>query len=164
MEDKNGWVYYRNEDDGNKLYKKSADGKENIKLCDVGCLSVVVSGGFVYFIRYEEHKTNCICRIKTDGSGFQYLNDSDSANLNVRGAWVYYDLVVYDDIDGENEYYPYKMRIDGSNNIAVTETEESESSLADRMADQAKGIVSQSTEEMDEYYTKLLKSMGVEPE
>ena len=151
-----GWIYFASDEDNKRLYKMRRDGSGKQKLSDDACISIGVSGDWVYYIDFTQHHTNRICRVRTDGSRKQFLNDEDCANLRVEGDWLYYDIVRYDDIDSKDEYYPHKMRTDGTENQKVRE-----STLADRMDDQAKGIVSQVNPETEEYFAKLAERLGL---
>lgn len=69
----NDWVYYINEDDGNKLYKIKLDGGSRTKICDdrLDNYYTEIVNGWIYY--QNSNDGNKYYRIKTDGTERQLL-------------------------------------------------------------------------------------------
>ncbi len=100
------WVYYINNNDGDKIYKIKTDGSSRTRLNDdeSWCLNVV--GGWIYYSTQSEPG---IYKIKTDGSSLMRFHDDIclfAHEINVVGDWIYY-------VDPYQEYKIFKMKTDG---------------------------------------------------
>lgn len=97
-----GWLYYGNFSDNNKLYKISADGSGKTKLTDdqIGYLNA--ADGWIFYLNMSDYR---VYRIRTDGTERTKLNDTDSSIVCIMDGWVYYG-----GFNGE----VYKMKTDGS--------------------------------------------------
>ncbi|AKN30263.1 hypothetical protein Ccar_05255 [Clostridium carboxidivorans P7] len=116
------WIYYRNLDDGSKLYKKNeAQEAEKIKLSDRSASNINVVGDWVYFIDFIDDFNTKICKVKTDGSdetivckanydSGPYAND-DKWDMTVVGDWIYYHDDYY---AGDGKDSIYKIKTDGT--------------------------------------------------
>ena len=105
--DGSGWVYYRSEQDGWKLYKARFDGSEKVLLSDDYPSEINVLDGWVYYTNYLDNFS--IYRIRTDGRDRQKLVDGYCANLHVAQSGLYFDKR-----DEENGRHVYQGRLDGS--------------------------------------------------
>jgi hypothetical protein len=99
ISEKDGWVYYINESDGNKLYKIKEDGTSKQKLTDEYAYQLNIIGDWIYF-----YSQNFIYKIRTDGSN-KYV--AMNISLDISGNWTY-------GID-DFTYRLKRTRIDGSN-------------------------------------------------
>jgi hypothetical protein len=65
----NGWIYYSNASDGNKLYKIKVDGTSKTKLNDIAtsCINVVDNWIF-YSGEFSAYYPNGLYRMKIDGT------------------------------------------------------------------------------------------------
>lgn len=60
------WIYYRNTQDSNRLYKAMLNGDYKTKISDDSVVSLNVVGNTLYYINEKDNK---IYSLKTDGSG-----------------------------------------------------------------------------------------------
>lgn len=67
-----GWIYHRDESDGNKLYKVKTDGSGKVKLCDETPTRINIVDDWVYF--YTDAPKYQFMRIKKDGSDLQTVD------------------------------------------------------------------------------------------
>jgi hypothetical protein len=105
------WVYFRNANDNDKLYKMMNDGTKKTKICDDKAYSINIVNEYIYYTNGWEGN---IFRIKTDGSGRTQLNKEDSSAVKVAGGWIYYQHPW-----GYNRDMK-KMKLDGSDVRTVT--------------------------------------------
>lgn len=88
------WIYYSNADDGNKLYKISMDGSQNIKLNDEETKYINLSDGWTYYAFYNMRQPaspeSGIYKVKTDGSGKTRVSSDYAMFVMVEGDWIYY--------------------------------------------------------------------------
>jgi len=105
---KDGYIYYRSESDGWKLYKAKPDGTEKTKLSDriPECINVLV--GWVYFCDYTDNFS--IYKVRTDGTDEIKLVDGYCKNLYVAESGMYFDMR-----DGNNSPQIYHADLDGKN-------------------------------------------------
>ena len=101
----NGWIYYANYDDDEKLYKSKSDGRDFVKLCDDVVYNINVVGEWVYYVVYDD-KSN-IYKIRTDGTKRSLVCDDEVSDMIVVGDWIYYSNIS----DG---FCLYKIKVDGS--------------------------------------------------
>jgi len=85
---KEGWIYYRNDNDGYKIYKIRPDGsgRQKVNNDNSGCINLV--DDWLYYYNLVDGYN--IYKIRTDGTGRQKINNDESSNINVVGDWIYY--------------------------------------------------------------------------
>ncbi len=104
------WIYYYSEG----VYKIRTDGTERTHLISERAGSLNVFGDWIYFVNIDRE----ICRIRTDGSGFEIIENAHRASrLNVVDEWIYH-IWSYD-----AGSYIYRVRNDGSGYEQVTGNE-----------------------------------------
>lgn len=81
---------------------------EDIKLCDVGGISLNVNKDYLYFIGIQD---NNIYKVKTSGSTPVKMSTKTASSLVVKGQYIYFTVAD----QATNEYSLYSMRLDGSN-------------------------------------------------
>lgn len=86
-----GWIYYVNPDDENKLYRMRLNVTNNTKLYDKPVKSVHLYENWLFFIDCSD--AHAMYRMRTDGTGAEKVIDlsSDAEILNVYGSIIYYD-------------------------------------------------------------------------
>lgn len=110
------WIYYRNFNDNDKLYKMKLDGTNNIKLCNDRAYSINVVGDFIYYLTSVENSNSYIKKIKIDGSNESIMMSSSNpiTFLNVCGDNIYY--IMMNIINVNQWYYSInEMKTDGTN-------------------------------------------------
>lgn len=102
--EKAGWIYYNENNDGDKLYKVSKDNTEAIKISDDTAVYINILGDFIYYSSYlDEGK---LYKMKLDGTQRTKLSDDSVEQIIVEGEWIYY--VNFEDGN------IYKIKTDGS--------------------------------------------------
>lgn len=115
----NGWVYFKNWDDGGALYKIRTDGSDKTKLNNDESNSINVVGNWVYYsagFNAETGEFGCLYKIRTDGSQKTQLNNDWSDYINVVDGWIYY-------CNRSDNGYLYKMKTDGTEKEKLNEDE-----------------------------------------
>ncbi len=107
-----GWVYYKNTEDGNKLYKAREDGSTVTKLDDgeVNCLDV--SEGWVYFSSKSDQDK--LYKISINGVGKVKLGDYACDYIDVYGDWIYF-------INKSDYSKIYRMKLDGTGGAVISQ-------------------------------------------
>jgi hypothetical protein len=103
-----GYIYYRSERDGWRLYRARPDGSDKAKVRDRIGHNINVLDGWVYFLDY--HEGFPIYRIRTDGTEETKLVDGYCNNLYVADSGMYFDMR-----DESNFSHIYRADLDGSN-------------------------------------------------
>jgi len=98
------WIFYINQNDGDKIYKKHYDGTQNQKLNDDESSHLNILNDWIYY----EHSSGYIYKIRTDGTENQQLSEFWSDDFVVDGDWVYYHNLNKGSLD--------KVNIDGTQN------------------------------------------------
>ncbi|GLC29699.1 DUF5050 domain-containing protein [Clostridium omnivorum] len=80
--------YYRNGEDGGKLYRAKVDGTEKVKLNDDSVESINVIGNWIYYRNLLD--SSSIYRIKNDGTERSRIVSDNFSNFIVEGGWIYY--------------------------------------------------------------------------
>lgn len=114
MAQKGDWIYYRNGEDGNKLYKVHINGSQRQKLTDDACYCIGVVGDFVYYS--NESEDDALYRVRLDGSEREMLSSDKTFYINVVGDWIYYK-------NGSDGNCMYKIRTDGTARQKLTDHE-----------------------------------------
>ncbi|MDQ6419088.1 DUF5050 domain-containing protein [Paenibacillus sp. LHD-117] len=106
-----GWIYYRNGSDEDKMYRVHTDGTDNQKISDdIPNLLCNVSGGWVYYGLREDPG---FFKVKIDGTEKVKLSDDRPYYLHVLGDMILYkDLNLTEDTDSEENLI--LMKTDGS--------------------------------------------------
>ena len=142
-----GYVYYRSESDGWKLYRAKPDGSDKSKISDRIADRINVLDGWVYFLDFSEEFP--IYKVRTDGTDEIKLVDGYCSNLYVAESGIYFDIrddknipnVCRTDLDGGNMtmlmpeaalmyYYEGKVYL-GSNPFGVYDIETGEETILD---------------------------------
>ena len=121
----NGWIFYGNTSDGEKLYKMKIDGTGKIKLSDDIAYTLQVVDDYVYF----GSKNSNLIKVKIDGTNKLTIAQSITGNQKIIDGWVYY--VEFNNPKNASEGNRIvKVRIDGTEktylsdygvNIAIVE-------------------------------------------
>ena len=85
-----GWLYYANRADQNRLYKRSADCSQNIKLCDDTVSHLNAANGWIVYYNHPEKRISCI-----DSAGerkFDFV-----LGVNAGSVIWYHNMIFYDD-------------------------------------------------------------------
>lgn len=107
-----GYIYYRSERDGWKLYKAKPDGSSKKKVSDRVVENINVLGEWVYFIDHMDD--NSIYKIRTDGTDMKKLVDGWCYNLYVAESGMYFDKR-----DEHNDSQIYAADLDGKNMVML---------------------------------------------
>ncbi len=86
-----GWIYYANPSDENKLYKMSIDGTDITKLYHSPAGYIAASGGWVYFTETDDIDGD-VRRIRTDGTDEERIVEGISVSYinTADNNWIYY--------------------------------------------------------------------------
>ncbi|NLK52794.1 MAG: DUF5050 domain-containing protein, partial [Syntrophomonadaceae bacterium] len=84
----NGYFFYRNEADYNKLYKISLKGTGKTKLSEDVPYYLIVDGDWIYYSNYSWG--GYLFKIKTDGTERSALNEVHSVELSLVDGWLTY--------------------------------------------------------------------------
>ena len=103
-----GYIYYRSESEGWRLYRALPDGSNKTKVSDRYASCINVLDGWVYFLDYPEDFP--IYKVRTDGTEEIKLVDGYCSNLYVAESGIYFDKR-----DENNVPYIYRADLDGSN-------------------------------------------------
>lgn len=99
------WIYYRNDADGECLYKIKTDGTIKTKLNNEKSSNMQVVDDWVYYTSDVNDKRH-LYKIRIDGS-----NKTDTKikvdSVNIGSDWIFY-------ANQEDEYRLYKIRTDGT--------------------------------------------------
>jgi Leucine-rich repeat (LRR) protein len=106
------WIYFRNDWDGQKLYKVKMDGTGEKKLSNDIAVDVAVDGDWVYYTK--DYTGSYLTKIKTDGTGKKVLNNDVTANIKPYGDWVFYLNI--------QDHHIYKVKKDGTKRTKVSNT------------------------------------------
>jgi len=104
-----GWLYFINSKDGDKIYKMQIDGtkgfNDSVKVNDDKCSFLNIADGWLYYQNRSDGEA--IYKIRTDGTERQKLNNNPSKFINLTDDWIYY-------LTEENDIY--KITINGTDN------------------------------------------------
>lgn len=102
--DSDGYTYYDNTGDGEKLYRLDTTGTYNTVISNDKAQYINVLQDYIYYSNYSDHEK--LYRMKKDGSGKEKLSDEMCAYVTISGDYIYYCNHL------ENGTI-YKMRKDG---------------------------------------------------
>ena len=103
-----GYVYYRSESDGWRLYRAKPDGAEKTKLSNAAPDCINVLDGWVYFLNYWDGFS--IWKVRTDGTDETKLFGGYCGDLYVAESGMYFDMR-----DENNSPSVYRADLDGGN-------------------------------------------------
>ncbi|HCW04019.1 MAG TPA: hypothetical protein DGK91_05460 [Clostridium sp.] len=106
----NDWLYYRNTQDGGRLYRSKLNSENRIRLTNEAVESINVIGNRIYYINTSDK--NKIYSMKTDGSDRRLLLNESAENLIACGDKLFYK--------SKTDYRAYRINTDGTEKIRVT--------------------------------------------
>ncbi len=109
----NGWIYYSNPADQNRIYKAKPDGTEKKLLCSDIADYIAVDGDWIFYTNGLEDFN--LYKIKTDGTQRIALTTTDTcACPNIVDDYIYYN-------NAKDNGYMYKIKKDGTSRKKVTD-------------------------------------------
>lgn len=106
--------------DGYGIQKSKLDGSESVRLALQRPVDdLAIYDGWLYYTT-EDARHN-LCRIKTDGTSDETLNNEYSTDISIVGEWIYYKLGTKDIASGNYVFSYYRMHLDGSENQQIEE-------------------------------------------
>lgn len=122
------WVYYINRTDAahfeeySRIFRIRPDGSGREQVSTDPADYFNISGDEIYFINYEDHS---LSRIRTDGTLQSKISDTPMVNMVIYEDTIYY-------INGENgENNIWKMNLDGTENVRISEDNATTLNLSD---------------------------------
>jgi len=106
----NDWIYFRNTQDGGRLYKSRLNSESKVRLTNEAVESVNIIGNRIYYINTSDNYK--IYSIKTDGSDRKLLVNEPTENLIASGDKLFYK--------SKTDYKAYRINTDGSQKIRIT--------------------------------------------
>lgn len=110
MDMEDNWIYYSSI---LGIYKVRDDGTDKTELFNRSAEYIQVGDGWVYFVESGDYN---ICRIKTDGTGFEQIGDDFACALKHEAGWLYYR-------NADAGHCIFRIRTDGSDRQQVTTDE-----------------------------------------
>ncbi len=109
------WIYYKNFENGGKIYKFNTESEEDVQVNNVDSWFINVVGDWIYYTETQlsgtgfssREERHLLSKIRTDGSGHQQFDDINANFVNVVGNWIYYA-----NLDDDSKIY--RIRTDGS--------------------------------------------------
>ncbi|MBZ9687206.1 DUF5050 domain-containing protein [Clostridium estertheticum] len=101
---KDGWVYYNENKDADKLYKVTVGNDKATKICDDTAIYINILGDWIYYSNFSDEGK--LYKIKFDGTERTKLSDDLVDQITVENEWIYY-------INNEDGFI-YKIKTDGS--------------------------------------------------
>lgn len=95
----------------NQLYKMNLDGGEKTYIVDVYPEGFDISEDWIYYFTPDRHS---LSKIKIDGSEISKIADVYGGYPKVSDGWIYYNRIF-----DEAPSVPYKIRLDGTNDMPV---------------------------------------------
>jgi hypothetical protein len=81
-----GWVYYRNVNDSNSVYKIRKDGSGNKKISNISVTGLVLSNNVIYFTG----KDNKLYKMSKNGGNVVRLSNTGVQYIVISNGWIYY--------------------------------------------------------------------------
>ena len=103
--EKDDWIYYSNNTDGDKLYKATKDNDKITKISDDIPLYINALDGWVYYSNLSDEGK--LYKIRIDGSQRTKLTNDFAEEITVENEWIYY-------ISALEDYKLYKIKTDGT--------------------------------------------------
>ena len=129
-----GTIYFANPNDNNTLYSMNSDCTNAKKLNNDSIASINVCGNYIYYVRNNFNAENAgmifrgqlfgVYRTNLDGQNCEVLYDHLSGIVSIYGNYMYYQH--YDD---KTAFNLYKIKIDGTGNTKLSDTEYNPSSI-----------------------------------
>ncbi|MBU3209280.1 DUF5050 domain-containing protein [Clostridium algidicarnis] len=114
VEDKEGYIYYVNNADKEKVYKIGADGGFDRMILEDKAQYLNESGDWIYYSNYNDEGK--MYKVKKDGTERQKILDDKSAYINISGEDIYYS-------NHTNGGKLYRIKKDGSDvKVSATNT------------------------------------------
>ncbi|HEX7556197.1 MAG TPA: DUF5050 domain-containing protein, partial [Leptolinea sp.] len=110
------WIYYRNDNDGGKIYRINIDASKKELLNSDNSYNITVSGDWVFY--RNESDAGKLYRIPVEGGAHKKLNDEFSTFIYPAGEWIYYQNHTGGDTI-------YRIRMDGSGREKLTDGQSS---------------------------------------
>lgn len=110
--EKDGWIYFLNSSDNEKLYKINVDDSGMTKISDDSPLFINVEGDWIYYSNNNDQ--NKLYRVKTDGTKRSKLSDDLALNIYTADNVVYYS-------NKADNMSLYKINGDGTDRIKLSE-------------------------------------------
>ena len=122
----NEWIYYTDPQTKNSIYKIRIDGTGKIQIYDKPSINLNVYGDWIYFrndesIRSKSEYCRNLCKIKTDGTCFTKVSDSELYDYNgncscigIVGNLAFFNCT-------SNCAYICKIDTDGLNDITIVD-------------------------------------------
>ncbi|MDP2814932.1 MAG: DUF5050 domain-containing protein [Erysipelotrichaceae bacterium] len=108
-----GWIYYVNNDDENRIYKMSMDGEENEMLIDVSALKLNASDEGLVFISVKDDGNQLMISDYKSGEMKVLADNVDQLTLVVQD-WVYFNKA-------SDQEKLYRVKVDGSDEMKVND-------------------------------------------
>ena len=115
--EKGDWIYYRNHNDNNWLYKIKKDGTEKTIIIDDAPYNINVIGDWIYYT--NEYYYENLYKIKTDGSERTPVSEDMTDFIMAKGDWIYFTSVGTD--IGGTDYQMRKIRVIDNNKESLLE-------------------------------------------
>lgn len=86
-----GWIYYRNLFDDNRIYRMRPDGSESSRLNEDRSWYVSLVNNWIFYINQDDGDR--IYKMRIDGSEIKPLSDDRFSTLNLTYEWIYFGLM-----------------------------------------------------------------------
>lgn len=100
---KDGWIYYRNTEDYDKLYRIRTDGNDKTKLSDTTASGLQIVDDWIYYVDLSSN----LYKVKNDGSDNTKVLDEKLYYYVIKGDYLYYG-------NEEDKEKLYKIKLDGT--------------------------------------------------
>ena len=107
----NGWIYYSNSTDNDKLYKSTENQDKIVKIGDDIPLYINVLGDWIYYSNLSDEGK--LYKIKIDGTQRTKLTNTIVEEIRVENEWIYY-------LNASQDYEIYKIKTNGTSNTKLT--------------------------------------------
>lgn len=112
----NGWIYYTNQSDYQRIYKMKIGDSKGQKLSDDPYASHLnVIDDWIYYVDSQ----GGLCKMKTDGSGLSLLTDYPVKFMQVTSDYIYFLTSHKSESDGNQFRELHRIKPDGSNDETV---------------------------------------------
>jgi hypothetical protein len=101
----NGWIYYSNITDNEKLYKATKDDDKITKISEDIPLYINVLDGWIYYCNISDQGK--LYKVKIDGTQRTKLTDDFAQEITIENEWIYYSS----SLEGNKLY---KIKTDGT--------------------------------------------------
>lgn len=108
-----GWIYFINRDDDNRLYKITHNGGNLVRLTDMAIKGLNIEGSFLYLIN---HSDEGVYRIDKNGNNLIKLTDASLRRINILDGWI---MGITQKDDGNT--YLIRVKTDGTDEGIVSQ-------------------------------------------